>query len=125
MKSAKEFAAWLMNRFSTHADVYLTRKDISELTSRQSLRSEFIHDVHCELMSFGRALVADVKNDRYYMVAVSDTYWKDVGDIYATTPVRSARFPEVEQPKTDTVRPFKKIHNGFTRFFFISSLLPV
>ncbi|USH04755.1 hypothetical protein K6Q96_23890 [Grimontia kaedaensis] len=82
MKSAKEFAAWLMERFDTHSDVWLTRNDITELTSRQSVRSEFIHDVHCELMNFGRALIADIKNNRYYMVSLSDTYWKDVGDIY-------------------------------------------
>ncbi|MDD1781084.1 hypothetical protein LRP49_07690 [Enterovibrio sp. ZSDZ35] len=107
MKSAKEFAAWLMNRFSTHADVYLTRKDITELTSRQSLRSEFIHDVHCELMGFGRALVADVKNDRYYMVAVSNTYWKDVGDVYAATSEQTAGCEAIKAPSDDTIRPFK------------------
>ncbi|EOD79816.1 hypothetical protein D515_00949 [Grimontia indica] len=83
MKSAKEFAAWLMERFESHSNVWLTRNDITELTSRQSVRSEFIHDVHCELMNYGRALIADIKNNRYYMVSLSDTYWKDVGDIYA------------------------------------------
>lgn len=88
MKSAKEFASWLIDRFDTHANVWLTRRDITELTGRQSLRSEFIHDVHCELMNFGRGLIADIKNDRYYMVVLSDTYWKDVGDIYAVPPQR-------------------------------------
>ncbi|EEY71977.1 hypothetical protein [Grimontia hollisae] len=85
MKSAKEFAAWLMDRFDTHSNIWLTRRDITEITGRQALRSEFIHDVHCELINFSRGLIADIKNDRYYMVSLCGTYWKEVGDIYADT----------------------------------------
>lgn len=105
MKSAKEFAAWLIERFDSQANVWLTRRDITELTSRQSLRSEFIHDVHCELMSFGRGLIADIKNDRYYMVSLSETYWKDVGDIYARPlPAMKAR----QADPAPLIRAFQK-----------------
>ncbi len=82
MKSAKEFAAWLMDRFASYNGVYLTRSDIAELTSRQSLRSDFVRDVHNELMHFGRGLIADMRNDKYYMVTLGSTHWKDVGDFY-------------------------------------------
>ncbi|WP_434359715.1 hypothetical protein NF212_05955 [Parasalinivibrio latis] len=83
MKSAKEFAAWLMDRFASYNGVYLTRSDITELTSRQSLRSDFVRDVHNELMHFGRGLIADMRNDKYYMVTLGSTHWKDVGDFYS------------------------------------------
>ncbi|CZF86291.1 hypothetical protein [Grimontia marina] len=106
MKSAKEFAAWMKERFESHSDVWLTRKDITELTGRQSVRSEFIHDVHCELINFGRALIADMRNDRYYMVSLSGIYWKDVGDIYARSENSVEAFPT--DANNTTVRPLRK-----------------
>jgi len=81
MKSAKEFAAWLVEQLKDQsAGVYLTREDIKQLTGRLSYRSDFINDIHYELLSHGMGIVSDIHRNKFYLVHLPQTRWQNTSD---------------------------------------------
>jgi len=77
MKSAKEFAAWLVEQLKDQsAGVYLTREDIKQLTGRLSYRSDFINDIHYELVCHGMGFVSDIHRNRFYLVHLPQNHWQ-------------------------------------------------
>ncbi|WP_026959539.1 MULTISPECIES: hypothetical protein [Aliagarivorans] len=84
MKSSKEFATWLINRFGQQLEgVVITRDDLKALSGRQNLRPDFVADVHSELSHHGLGFVADRLRANYYFFYLPKVYWKDVADRYA------------------------------------------
>ncbi|WP_144206649.1 hypothetical protein [Shewanella donghaensis] len=78
MVSSKDFANWLMVQFERLDDgVSLTREDINQLTGRQNFSLVFVHDIHYELMQHGIAFVTDTYRERFYMVRIQDTPWRE------------------------------------------------
>ncbi len=83
MKSAKEFAAWMIDRFGDYEEgVYLDREDLKTLSGRQTLRQDFIADVHFELTRRGMGFVTDTLREKYYLFYLPELYWKEVADHY-------------------------------------------
>ncbi|SDJ24267.1 hypothetical protein SAMN04488540_10672 [Ferrimonas sediminum] len=84
MKSAKEFAVWMKDRFGSHPQgLYLTKADIRELSGRQTFRQDFIADVHFELCRHGMGFITDALKENYFLIHLPNTYWKEVSDRYA------------------------------------------
>ncbi|SHG86670.1 hypothetical protein [Ferrimonas marina] len=84
MKSAKEFAIWMIDRFSDHPQgVYLEREDLKVLSGRQTLRQDFIADVHFELTRHGMGFVTDTLKEKYFLFFLPEQYWKKVADRYS------------------------------------------
>ncbi|WP_298440153.1 hypothetical protein [uncultured Ferrimonas sp.] len=87
MKSAKEFAVWMIDRFGDQQQgVYLQRADIKELSGRQTIRQDFIADIHAELTRHGMGFVTDSIKENYYLFYLPQQYWKQVADRYASKP---------------------------------------
>ncbi|PSJ37866.1 hypothetical protein [Zobellella taiwanensis] len=87
MKSAKEFAAWLHQRFEEAKEgVYLTREDIATLSGRQRFNLEFISDIHFELTLQGMGFVTDTHRERFYLFHLPTAHWQDQGDRYHDSP---------------------------------------
>lgn len=77
MKSAKEFAVWLHDRFKDVPDgVYLSREDITSLSDRQHFSQEFVTDIHYELTLKGMGFVAGNHRDKFYLFHLPKTYWQ-------------------------------------------------
>ncbi|WMC10554.1 hypothetical protein PU634_16000 [Oceanimonas pelagia] len=80
MKSAREFAEWLQERFGKHKDgVYLTRHDIAELSGRQRYNQQFVSDVHFELTLLGMGFVTDSHREKFYLFHLPSTHWRAFG----------------------------------------------
>ncbi|MDP5293001.1 hypothetical protein Q9290_11980 [Oceanimonas sp. CHS3-5] len=80
MKSAREFAEWLQERFGKHqAGIYLTRDDIAELSGRQRFNQQFVSDVHFELTLLGMGFVTDSHREKFYLFHLPDTHWRTLG----------------------------------------------
>ncbi|MEZ9593778.1 hypothetical protein AB4298_04000 [Shewanella sp. 10N.261.52.F9] len=78
MVSAKEFSDWLRLRFGDlNEGVALTRKDINQLTGRQNFSSDFVNDIHFELMRHGLAFVTDTSREHFYLVPINKQSWRD------------------------------------------------
>ncbi|WOT03877.1 hypothetical protein [Shewanella youngdeokensis] len=78
MVSAKEFADWLRLRFEGLTEgVSLSRKDINQLTGRQNFSSDFVSDIHFELMLHGLAFVTDTSRERFYLVPINKQCWRE------------------------------------------------
>jgi len=85
MKSAKEFAVWIIERFGdVESGVYLSKSELRELSGRQTLRQDFIADVHFELTRHGMGFVSDAMKGKYYLFYLPEVHWKSVADRYAT-----------------------------------------
>ncbi len=85
MKSAKEFAVWMIERFGDHqSGVYLSKSDLRELSGRQTLRQDFIADLHFELTRHGMGFVSDALKEKYYLFYLPEVHWKTVADRYAS-----------------------------------------
>ncbi|GHA28235.1 hypothetical protein [Oceanisphaera arctica] len=83
MKSAKEFAIWLHERFKeAKSGVYLTKADIAALSGRQRFTHEFITDIHYELALKGMGFVTDTHREKFYLFHLPTTYWQAQGDGY-------------------------------------------
>ena len=77
MKSAKEFATWLNERFKdTPAGIYLSREDITTLSYRQHFSQAFVADVHYELTLKGMGFVAGAHRDKFYLFQLPTVYWQ-------------------------------------------------
>ena len=77
MKSAKEFAVWLHDRFKDVPEgVYLSREDITSLSNRQHFSQEFVNDIHYELTLKGMGFVSGYHRDKFYLFQLPDTYWQ-------------------------------------------------
>ncbi|MBY6185550.1 hypothetical protein KUV89_02725 [Marinobacter hydrocarbonoclasticus] len=84
MKSAKEFAVWMIERFGDHqAGVYLSKADLRELSGRQTLRQDFIADVHFEMTRHGMGFVSDATKEKFFLFYLPEVHWKEVADRYA------------------------------------------
>lgn len=78
MVSAKEFSDWLRLRFgSLKEGVSLTRSDINQLTGRQNFSSDFVNDIHFELMRHGLAFVTDTSREEFYLVPINKQSWRE------------------------------------------------
>ncbi|GIU29278.1 hypothetical protein L2719_15810 [Shewanella schlegeliana] len=78
MVSAKEFSDWLRLRFGGLKEgVSLTRSDINQLTGRQNFSSDFVNDIHFELMRHGLAFVTDTSREEFYLVPINKQSWRD------------------------------------------------
>ena len=83
MKSAKEFAIWLHERFGDVKNgVYLTKTDIALLSGRQRFTHEFITDIHYELALSGMGFVTDTHREKFYLFHLPTEYWQIQGDRY-------------------------------------------
>ncbi len=83
MKSAKEFAVWLIERFGDQQQgVVLKRHDLKELSGRQSIRQDFIADIHAELTRHGMGFVTDSTKEDYFLFYLPQQHWKQVADRY-------------------------------------------
>ncbi|GAA3709123.1 hypothetical protein [Oceanisphaera sediminis] len=101
MKSAKEFAIWLHERFKeVQTGVYLTKSDIALLSGRQRFTHEFITDIHYELALQGMGFVTDTHREKYYLFHLPTTYWQTQGEGYQ----------EDSQSNVRTITPSKR-HN--------------
>lgn len=79
MISAKEFAFWLAEQLRNEpGGVYLTREDIKQLTGRLNYRSDFINDIHFELVSHGMGFVSDSQRSKFYLVHLPDRHWQQL-----------------------------------------------
>lgn len=77
MKSAKEFAIWLHQRFKDVAEgVYLNREDITDLSYRQHFSKEFVADIHYELTLKGMGFVTGAQRDKFYLFQLPTVYWQ-------------------------------------------------
>ncbi|QIZ76604.1 hypothetical protein [Ferrimonas lipolytica] len=98
MKSAKEFAVWMIDRFGNQAEgVYLDRADIRELSGRQTIRQDFIADVHAEVCRHGMGFVTNNLKERYFLFYLPKHHWKEVADRYAPQP--SSNIHSLEKQK--------------------------
>ncbi|WP_256260949.1 hypothetical protein [Shewanella sp. NIFS-20-20] len=105
MKSAKEFARWLLERLSQYQEgVYLTRSDILELTDRQRFAQDYVTDIHFEVAQFGMGFVTDANRESFYFFKLPKTHWKTVGDIY---PSEDNEIPTVDH-KVQPIKQFKQ-----------------
>ncbi|WP_028115474.1 hypothetical protein [Ferrimonas senticii] len=87
MKSAKEFAVWMIDRFGDQQKgVYLTRGDIKMLSGRQAIRQDFIADIHAELTRHGMGMVTDTLKENYFLFYLPQQHWKQVADRYSQLP---------------------------------------
>lgn len=78
MKSAKEFAAWLYERFKeAKSGVYLTKDDIATLSERQRFSHEFISDIHYELALQGMGFVTDTHREKFYLFHLPTEHWQE------------------------------------------------
>ncbi|MBM7456263.1 hypothetical protein HNR62_002145 [Oceanisphaera litoralis] len=83
MKSAKEFAIWLHERFREMRNgVYLTKSDIAALSGRQRFTHEFITDIHYELTLKGMGFVTDTHREKFYLFHLPTEYWQAKGEGY-------------------------------------------
>ncbi len=83
MKSAKEFAAWLHERFKeVKTGVYLNKEDIANLSGRQRFTHEFISDIHYELALKGMGFVTDTHREKFYLFHLPTEYWQTQKDGY-------------------------------------------
>ena len=83
MKSAKEFAGWLHERFGEiKSGVYLTKHDIATLSGRQRFTHEFITDIHYELALQGMGFVTDTHREKFYLFHLPTEHWQTGGDYY-------------------------------------------
>ena len=77
MKSAKEFADWLYERFKDNpAGVYLSREDITTLSARQHFSQAFVSDIHYELTLKGMGFVVGAHRDKFYLFQLPTMYWQ-------------------------------------------------
>lgn len=87
MKSAKEFALWLKERFGDCPQgLYFTKDDIKDLSGRHTFRQDFIADVHSELARHQMCFISDALKENYFMMYLPKVYWKDHKDRYAEKP---------------------------------------
>ncbi|MCJ2378516.1 hypothetical protein LNL84_17010 [Vibrio sp. ZSDZ34] len=71
MISAKQFAHWLKDRFSSQeSGVVLTREDITHLSGRQTVALSYINDIHYELMQYNIAFVTDASRDKFFLIPI-------------------------------------------------------
>lgn len=83
MKSAKEFAAWLYERFKdVPTGVHLSREDITNLSYRQHFNQAFVADIHYELTLKGMGFVAGAHRDKFYLFQLPTVYWQQQDEHY-------------------------------------------
>ncbi|MBY5991639.1 hypothetical protein [Ferrimonas balearica] len=99
MKSAKEFAVWMIDRFGEQeSGVFLSKSDLKELSGRQTLRQDFIADLHFELTRHGMGFVSDALKEKYFLFYLPNVHWKEVADRYAPqSNVHNLARPRVSQ----------------------------
>ncbi|WP_319782829.1 hypothetical protein [Oceanisphaera sp. IT1-181] len=77
MKSAKEFAVWLHERFKNVPEgVYLSRDDVTTLSSRQYFNQDFVNDIHYELTLKGMGFVSGASRDKFYLFQLPTLHWQ-------------------------------------------------
>ncbi|MBO1520576.1 hypothetical protein [Oceanisphaera pacifica] len=83
MKSAKEFAIWLYDRFKDVPEgVYLSRDDITTLSHRQHFSLDFVSDIHYELTLKGMGFVTGTHRSKFYLFHLPTVYWQHQEVIY-------------------------------------------
>ncbi|MFD1009493.1 MULTISPECIES: hypothetical protein [Oceanisphaera] len=83
MKSAKEFAVWLYDRFKDAPEgVYLSRDDITILSNRQHFSLDFVTDIHYELTLKGMGFVTGTHRDKFYLVHLPTMYWQQQPEVH-------------------------------------------